>query len=91
MPSTTTSPCDSSSVGRTAPIRTRAIGWGALAVSLSALLIAFCQPVPARPFYTIYFLGEYVFGYLFVAARYANRRGKADVLWIPGANREASA
>jgi diguanylate cyclase (GGDEF)-like protein len=44
-----------------------AIGWGALAVSLSALLIAFCQPVPARPFYSIYFLGEYVFGYLFVA------------------------
>ena len=28
--------------------------------------------------------------YLFVAARYANRRGEADVLWIPGANREAS-
>jgi diguanylate cyclase (GGDEF)-like protein len=44
-----------------------AIGWGALAIALSALLIAFCQPVAARPFYTIYFLGEYVFGYLFVA------------------------
>jgi cob(I)alamin adenosyltransferase len=25
--------------------------------------------------------------YLFVAARYANRRGEADVLWVPGANR----
>lgn len=25
--------------------------------------------------------------YLFVAARYANRRGETDVLWIPGANR----
>jgi cob(I)alamin adenosyltransferase len=25
--------------------------------------------------------------YLFVAARYANRRGAADVLWVPGANR----
>jgi cob(I)alamin adenosyltransferase len=25
--------------------------------------------------------------YLFVAARFANRRGKADVLWVPGANR----
>ncbi|MFV0295031.1 MAG: cob(I)yrinic acid a,c-diamide adenosyltransferase [Hyphomicrobiaceae bacterium] len=25
--------------------------------------------------------------YLFVASRYANRRGKADVLWIPGQNR----
>jgi cob(I)alamin adenosyltransferase len=25
--------------------------------------------------------------YLFVAARFANRRGEADVLWIPGANR----
>ena len=25
--------------------------------------------------------------YLFVAARYANQRGKTDVLWIPGANR----
>lgn len=25
--------------------------------------------------------------YLFVAARYANGRGKADVLWVPGANR----
>jgi cob(I)alamin adenosyltransferase len=24
--------------------------------------------------------------YLFVAARYANRRGEADVLWVPGAN-----
>ena len=44
-----------------------AISWGALAVSLTALLIAFCQPVPVRPFYSIYFLGEYVFGYLFVA------------------------
>jgi cob(I)alamin adenosyltransferase len=26
--------------------------------------------------------------YLFVAARFANRRGADDVLWIPGANRE---
>ena len=25
--------------------------------------------------------------YLFVAARYVNARGKADVLWVPGANR----
>jgi cob(I)alamin adenosyltransferase len=25
--------------------------------------------------------------YLFVAARYANRRGETDVLWVPGANR----
>jgi cob(I)alamin adenosyltransferase len=25
--------------------------------------------------------------YLFVAARFANRRGEADVLWVPGANR----
>jgi cob(I)alamin adenosyltransferase len=25
--------------------------------------------------------------YLFVAARFANRRGDADVLWVPGANR----
>ena len=25
--------------------------------------------------------------FLFVAARYANDRGKADVLWVPGANR----
>ena len=32
-----------------------AISWGALTVSLSALLIAFCQPVPPRPFYTLYF------------------------------------
>ena len=29
--------------------------------------------------------------YLFVAARFANRRGEADVLWVPGANRGASA
>jgi cob(I)alamin adenosyltransferase len=28
--------------------------------------------------------------YLFVAARYANRRGEADVLWVPGAHRGAS-
>ena len=28
--------------------------------------------------------------YLFVAARFANRRGAGDVLWIPGANREAA-
>ncbi len=27
--------------------------------------------------------------YLFVAARYANDRGASDVLWIPGAHREA--
>jgi cob(I)alamin adenosyltransferase len=27
--------------------------------------------------------------YLFVAARYANDRGAGDVLWIPGAHREA--
>ena len=27
--------------------------------------------------------------YLFVAARFANARGASDVLWIPGANREA--
>ncbi|HEY8948304.1 MAG TPA: cob(I)yrinic acid a,c-diamide adenosyltransferase [Rhizomicrobium sp.] len=26
--------------------------------------------------------------YLFVAARFANDKGKADVLWIPGANRD---
>jgi cob(I)alamin adenosyltransferase len=26
--------------------------------------------------------------YLFVAARFANRRGADDVLWVPGANRE---
>jgi cob(I)alamin adenosyltransferase len=29
--------------------------------------------------------------YLFVAARFANRRGKADVLWVPGANRGEAA
>ena len=29
--------------------------------------------------------------YLFVAARYANRRGADDVLWVPGANRGESA
>ena len=28
--------------------------------------------------------------YLFVAARFANGRGAGDVLWIPGANREAA-
>jgi len=28
--------------------------------------------------------------YLFVAARFANRRGEADVLWVPGANRGES-
>jgi cob(I)alamin adenosyltransferase len=27
--------------------------------------------------------------YLFVAARFANARGASDVLWVPGANREA--
>jgi cob(I)alamin adenosyltransferase len=27
--------------------------------------------------------------YLFVAARFANARGASDVLWIPGAHREA--
>jgi cob(I)alamin adenosyltransferase len=26
---------------------------------------------------------------LFVAARYANDGGKADVLWVPGGNRDA--
>ena len=26
--------------------------------------------------------------YLFVAARFANKRGAGDVLWVPGANRE---
>ncbi len=26
--------------------------------------------------------------YLFVAARFANKRGEGDVLWVPGANRE---
>ncbi|MGB9427772.1 MAG: ATP:cob(I)alamin adenosyltransferase, partial [Methylocella sp.] len=25
--------------------------------------------------------------FLFVAARYVNRKGKADVLWVPGQNR----
>ena len=29
--------------------------------------------------------------YLFVAARYANRKGADDVLWVPGANRGESA
>jgi cob(I)alamin adenosyltransferase len=29
--------------------------------------------------------------YLFVAARFANRRGEADVLWVPGANRGEAA
>jgi cob(I)alamin adenosyltransferase len=28
--------------------------------------------------------------YLFVAARFANRRGESDVLWVPGANRAKS-
>jgi cob(I)alamin adenosyltransferase len=28
--------------------------------------------------------------YLFVAARFANDRGASDVLWVPGAHREAS-
>jgi cob(I)alamin adenosyltransferase len=27
--------------------------------------------------------------YLFVAARFANQRGKSDILWVPGANRGA--
>jgi cob(I)alamin adenosyltransferase len=25
--------------------------------------------------------------FLFVAARYANEKGKADILWVPGKNR----
>jgi len=29
--------------------------------------------------------------YLFVAARFANQRGQADVLWVPGANRGEAA
>jgi diguanylate cyclase (GGDEF)-like protein len=44
-----------------------ALSWPCLTISLSALLIAFCQPVPVKPFYSIYFLGEYAFGYLFVS------------------------
>jgi cob(I)alamin adenosyltransferase len=27
--------------------------------------------------------------FLFVAARFANDRGKGDILWVPGANRGA--
>jgi diguanylate cyclase (GGDEF)-like protein len=43
------------------------VGWAFLTFSLTALIIAFCLPVPAKLFYTFYLLGEYVFGYLFVA------------------------
>lgn len=44
-----------------------AIAWTALTIGLAALLIAFRLPVPGKPFYTLYFFGEYVFGYLLVA------------------------
>ncbi len=42
------------------------------------------KPVPLR------LLTEMVEGlsdFLFVASRYVNERGKADVLWVPGKNR----
>jgi cob(I)alamin adenosyltransferase len=41
------------------------------------------EPVSASALHYINRLSDY----LFVAARYANARGKADVLWVPGQNR----
>ncbi|MGE0697776.1 MAG: cob(I)yrinic acid a,c-diamide adenosyltransferase [Hyphomicrobiaceae bacterium] len=41
------------------------------------------EPVSAAALHYINRLSDY----LFVAARYVNSRGKADVLWVPGANR----
>jgi diguanylate cyclase (GGDEF)-like protein len=65
------------------------VGWLFLSLSLSALLIAFCLPVPVKLFYTVYLLGEYVFGYFFVAGCRNHATGETLTrrdLWalIPG-------
>jgi len=42
-------------------------GWIALSVALLSLSVAFRVPSLSKLYYSIYFLGEYAFGYLFVA------------------------
>src|SRR6185503_17398847 len=42
-------------------------GWIALSVALLSLSVAFRLPSLSKLYYSIYFLGEYAFGYLFVA------------------------
>jgi diguanylate cyclase (GGDEF)-like protein len=43
-----------------------AVAWSCLGVALSSLLIAICLPLAPRPFYALYFYGEYVFGFFLV-------------------------
>jgi len=43
------------------------IAWSCMALGLSALLVTFCLHVNPKACYTFYCLGEYAFGYLFVA------------------------
>lgn len=43
------------------------IAWTCLTVALSAQLLAISLPRTPRVFYTVYFLGEYAFCYLFIA------------------------
>lgn len=52
---------------RSASLKYWTSAWAILSISLLSLLIAFyATPIP-RPLYSLYFLGEYVFGLLFIA------------------------
>jgi len=51
---------------RSASLKYWTAAWAILSVSLLSLLLGFYTPLHT-PFYSIYFLGEYVFGLLFIA------------------------
>lgn len=52
---------------QSAAMRYWTIAWSCLALSLLSLFIGFHNPGAHKIFYTLYFLGEYLFGFMFIA------------------------
>ncbi|HEX8844989.1 MAG TPA: GGDEF domain-containing protein [Pyrinomonadaceae bacterium] len=62
---------------QSAPMRYWTIAWSCLTIALASLYIGFHQAAPFHKiFYTLYFLGEYLFGFMFVAGCHSHATGE---------------
>src|SRR5687768_2319891 len=61
---------------QSAPMRYWTIAWSCLSVSLLSLYAGFHLPAASKIFYALYFFGEYLFGYMFIAGCRSHARGR---------------
>jgi diguanylate cyclase (GGDEF)-like protein len=62
---------------QSAPMRYWTISWSCLSLSLMSLYAGFHLPAASKLFYSLYFLGEYLFGCMFVAGCRSHAGGPA--------------